>query len=154
MVRYRPNVAALVTRADGRLLICERWKLPGAWQFPQGGVDLGETTLEALFREVREEVGLRPEHYEILGQKEGYKYLYPEEVRRKKAQKHGCQGQEQTYYLCRLLPGAPEINVEQVPREFGRYRWILPEEFDLDWLPGFKREVYRQVMKDFFKVLL
>ena len=34
------------------------------------------------------------------------------------------------------------------------YRWIMPEEFDLDWLPEFKRDVYRQVMKDFFSVEL
>ena len=42
----------------------------------------------------------------------------------------------------------------QRPREFGAYRWILPEEFDLDWLPDFKRDVYRQVMLDFFSVRL
>ena len=53
-----------------------------------------------------------------------------------------------------LRDGAPPVNVNQKPREFRAYRWILPEEFDLDWLPHFKREVYRQVMRDFFKVEL
>jgi len=46
------------------------------------------------------------------------------------------------------------VNVNQRPREFGAYRWIRPEEFDLDWLPEFKRDVYRQVMMDFFGVRL
>ena len=50
--------------------------------------------------------------------------------------------------------GAPEVDVNQRPREFGAYRWILPEEFDLEWLPAFKRDVYRQVMMDFFGVKL
>ncbi|GAA5478972.1 RNA pyrophosphohydrolase [Haloferula helveola] len=143
-----------MTRDEGQLLICERWTVPGAWQFPQGGVDPGETSLEALHREVKEEIGLSPSHYEVIRSREGYRYLYPEEVRSKKVRKHGCQGQEQVYYLCRLLDGAPEVDVNQRPREFARHRWIPPEEFDLDWLPEFKRDVYRQVMKDFFRIKL
>ncbi len=154
MVRFRPNVAALILKPGGQLLICERFTVPGAWQFPQGGVDDGESLVEALHREVREEVGLEAGHYEILQQREGYRYLYPEGVRMKKLKKHGSHGQEQTYFLCRLKPGAPEVNVNQKGREFRAYRWIDPGEFDLDWLPAFKRIVYREVMRDFFGVEL
>ncbi|MGJ8643850.1 MAG: NUDIX domain-containing protein [Luteolibacter sp.] len=152
MEKYRPNVAALMINADGNLLICERSNLPGAWQFPQGGVDKGESEVEALFREVKEEIGLKKSHYKILGSRGGYRYLYPEDVRAKKVKKHGNHGQEQTYFLCQLSKGAPQVNVNQDPREFGSYRWILPEEFDLDWLPVFKHEVYTAVMKDFFNL--
>jgi putative (di)nucleoside polyphosphate hydrolase len=152
MVRFRPNVAALIVKPDGALLICERWTVPGAWQFPQGGVDAGETPESALFREVREEVGLEPKHYQVIAQKAGYRYLYPEDVRQKKLKKHGFHGQEQTYYLCHLHSNSTPINVDQKGREFRAYRWIDPEEFDLDWLPSFKRDVYRQVMLDFFQV--
>jgi putative (di)nucleoside polyphosphate hydrolase len=153
-MQYRANVAALLVKPEGQLLICERSTFRGAWQFPQGGVDAGETLLEALGREVREEVGLEPQHYEVLDQRSGYRYLYPEEVRHKKIRKHGSHGQEQTYFLCRLKPGAPPVNVHQKQREFRAYRWIEPDEFDLDWLPEFKREVYRQVMRDFFEIEL
>lgn len=154
MVRYRPNVAALMVNAEGALLICERATVVGAWQFPQGGVDAGESLEEGLFREVREEIGLLPEHYEVLDHKDGYRYLYPAETRERKIRKHGNHGQEQTYFLCRLHANAPEVNVNQRPREFRAYRWILPEEFDLDWLPPFKRDVYRKVMRDFFSINL
>ena len=154
MVRFRPNVAALFIRPEGQLLVCERSTFPGSWQFPQGGVDLGETLDQALAREVREEIGLLPEHYEVLRQESGYRYLYPPQARLKKRKKHGFHGQEQTYYLCRLKPGAPEVNVNQSPREFSAYRWIEPTEFDLEWLPRFKRDVYRLVMKDFFGIEL
>lgn len=143
-----------MTRPEGQLLVCERWTVPGAWQFPQGGVDDGESPEDALFREVAEEIGIGPKHYEVLESRGGYRYLYPEDVRRKKVRKHGCAGQEQTYYLCRLAPSAPEVDTNQRPREFGRHRWIPPEEFDLDWLPDFKRDVYREVMRDFFGVRL
>lgn len=154
MVRYRPNVAALVVNPVGNLLICERWTIPGAWQFPQGGVDAGETLEEALYREVQEEVGLLAHHYEVIDRRDGYRYLYPEHVRWKKVRKHGSHGQEQTYFLCQLKADAPPVNVNQKAREFRAYRWILPEEFDLDWLPAFKRDVYREVMRDFFKIEL
>jgi len=152
MVRYRPNVAAVMVNVDGCLLICERVTVAGAWQFPQGGVDMGESLEEALVREVREEVGLLPSHYEVVERRVGYRYLYPAKVRGKKLRKHGSHGQEQTYFLCRLLPGAPAVNVNQKAREFSSYRWIEPIEFDLDWLPEFKRDVYRQVFRDFFQV--
>jgi putative (di)nucleoside polyphosphate hydrolase len=154
MFRYRSNVAALIVRADSSLLICERWTVPGAWQFPQGGVDAGESLEEALFREVKEEIGIGPKHYHIIEKRTGYRYLYPEEVRNKKLQKHGNHGQEQTYFLCALSPTAPPVDVNQKPREFRAYRWIHPHEFDLDWLPSFKQDVYRQVMSDFFDVTL
>jgi putative (di)nucleoside polyphosphate hydrolase len=154
MVRYRPNVAALMVNADGNLLICERTGVPGAWQFPQGGVDAGESMEEALFREVQEEIGIGKSHYEIIDQRDGYRYLYPPDVRAKKVRKHGNHGQEQTYFLCKLKPTAPPIDVNQTPQEFGAYRWIVPDEFDLDWLPLFKHEVYRSVMADFFGISL
>lgn len=154
MLSYRPNVAALMVKPTGSLLICERDGMPGAWQFPQGGVDSGESIEAALAREVREEIGLLPHHYMVTGSRTGYRYLYPEGARLKKIRKHGGAGQEQTYFLCQILPGAPEVNVHQRPREFQAYRWILPEEFDLEWVPAFKREVYRDVMRDFFKITL
>jgi putative (di)nucleoside polyphosphate hydrolase len=154
MVRYRQNVAALVVNPAGSLLICERATIRGAWQFPQGGVDLGETPEQALFREVREEIGFEPRHYEVIGRRGGYRYLYPHDARGKKLRKHGSHGQEQTYFLCHLKSDAPQVNVNQKPREFRAYRWILPQEFDLDWLPVFKRDIYREVMRDFFKIEL
>ena len=152
MPKYRPNVALLLVDEDQRLLVCERLKFRGAWQFPQGGVDPGEELEEALFREVEEEIGLLPKHYRVIDQKGVYRYVYPKKVRWRKLRKHGNHGQEQTYFLCRLRRTAAEIDVGQDPPEFRDHKWIRPEEFQIDWLPEFKHEVYRQVMKDFFSV--
>lgn len=146
--RYRPNVAGILCDAEGRILVAERLMHEGAWQFPQGGIDEGETPLQALHREMWEEIGLRPEHYQVIDQKSGYRYEYP----------HGrCknslyQGQEQTYFLCEFLGSEADITVETEDREFRSLRWIDPKEFRMNWLPAFKRAVYQQVMRDFFRL--
>ena len=150
MPGFRPNVALLLVNSDGQLLICERHKAPGAWQFPQGGVDEGESVGEALEREVLEEIGLPPDSYEVLRSKGEYRYLFPPGVREKK--KGDWEGQEQTYFLCRMHEDAPSINVDQKPKEFQDHKWIKPKNFRMKWLPEFKQEVYRAVMRDFFEL--
>ncbi|MEO1856688.1 MAG: RNA pyrophosphohydrolase [Rubritalea sp.] len=148
MPKYRPNVAAVIINREGEILVCERSNNARAWQFPQGGVDQGETDREALYREVWEEVGLEKKHYKVLEEKGGYKYLYPPKVREKKK----FDGQKQTYFLCRLKKSAPEIDLGENNPEFSDYDWVRPEEFDAAWLPDLKVDVYREVMRHFFDV--
>jgi putative (di)nucleoside polyphosphate hydrolase len=145
-ILYRPNVAAILQREDGRILVAERINIAGAWQFPQGGVDDGETAEQALFRELQEEIGVRREHLEILSSRGGYRYAFA-----KGRLKYGIYGgQEQTYYLCRYTGTDADIDLKATHQEFASFRWIEPREFQLDWTPKFKRHVYRQVMQDFF----
>ena len=147
---FRPNAAALLVRPDGRVLIGERMKVRNAWQFPQGGIDKGETPLEAVLREVEEEVGISPKHYDVIGERGGYAYRYPEGSKKK----NRYVGQVQTYFLCQLHDEEPKVDLERKPREFRRARWILPAEFSMTWLPDFKKDVYRRVLLDFFSVEL
>lgn len=148
MSDFRPNAAALLVRPDGRVLIGERHKMKDAWQFPQGGVDSGETAQEALYREVEEEVGIPRRAYSVIGERDGYTYIYPNGAKKK----NRYIGQAQTYFLCQLSDEDPKVDIDQKPREFRDVKWIYPHEFQLRWLPEFKREVYRQVMLDFFQV--
>ncbi len=135
MIRYRPNVAAILQNSDGHILICERSDIPGAWQFPQGGVDPGETDIQALEREMMEELSLSPGDYKVISKKGKYRYLIGEGKTKK-----GFHGQEQEYFLLQLLSAENAINLEE------------PAQFDLRWLPAMKRDVYREVMNDFFGV--
>ncbi len=146
-LRFRPNVAAIVQNGEGRILIAERNDVAGAWQFPQGGVDPGETPHGALIREMREEVSLDPRYYEIIGQKGPYRYVLPRSRRKK-----GFDGQEQQYFLLRYFGPEDAISVQTAKPEFRSIRWIHPEEFDLGWLPEMKKTVYRAVLQDFFNV--
>ncbi len=147
---YRPNVAAILTDSQDRIFIAERVNIPGAWQFPQGGIDDGEDATTAMFRELAEEIGVRREQAEILEQRGGYRYAFP-----KPRLKYGIYGgQEQTYFRMRFLGRDEDINLDATHREFAQWRWIRPEEFGMQWVPAFKRGVYRQVFLDFFGLAL
>jgi len=54
---YRRNVGLMLIAADRRIFVGRRAKQPDAWQMPQGGIDEGETAVEAACRELWEEVG-------------------------------------------------------------------------------------------------
>lgn len=150
MARYRPSVAAILQKPGGEILVAERSDVEEAWQFPQGGVDEGEDPVAALKRELGEEVGLAPEHYDVVRSEGGYRYDYPKHYRKKRA--YG--GQEQTYFLCRFKGTDEDISLVHADhqREFSRFRWIEPRDFRREWLPDFKSEVYARVMRDFFGV--
>jgi putative (di)nucleoside polyphosphate hydrolase len=148
MIRYRPNVAFILRRADGCILIGERSDLPGAWQFPQGGVADGETPDEALQREVLEEISLAPGDYRVVGRRGPYRYEFPEG-----RTKEGFGGQEQLYFLADFLGDEAQILSQPSTVEFSDVRWIAPAQFRLEWVAPMKRGVYRDVLRDFFDVI-
>jgi putative (di)nucleoside polyphosphate hydrolase len=143
--RYRPNVAAIIRKTNGKILLGERSDVSGAWQFPQGGIKKSENPEQALARELLEELSLKPSGYRVIEKKGPYRYLFATG-----RVKEGFHGQEQTYFLVELLESESRIDPNTKDPEFRAIRWIDPEEFQLAWVPKFKRDVYRQVLLDFF----
>jgi putative (di)nucleoside polyphosphate hydrolase len=146
-VFYRPAVAAILQDRAGRILVCERADAPGAWQFPQGGIELGETPAAALTREVLEEISLPRNAYSIVSSRGPYRYRFPAGLMKK-----GFRGQAHHYFLLRLRGAKSAVNVAGPNPEFRAVRWIRPQEFELGWLPPMKRRAYRRVLQDFFRV--
>jgi putative (di)nucleoside polyphosphate hydrolase len=142
---YRPAVAAILQDRSGRILICERSDTPGAWQFPQGGIESGETPAAALAREVFEEISLSRRSYSIAAVRGPYRYRFPAGITKK-----GFRGQAHHYFLLQLRGPKSLINPAAANGEFRQTRWIPPEEFELAWLPPMKRRAYRRVLRDFF----
>lgn len=118
----------------------------GAWQFPQGGVDPGETPGQALVRELWEEISVDPGDVRIIRKQDGYRYLFSG------GKKRGHDGKDQTYFLCDFLGDDSKINVQTEHPEFRAWKWIAPSEFRREWLPEMKLEVYSSVFQDFFGI--
>ena len=64
---YRPNVGIVILNKNKQALWAKR-VAEDAWQFPQGGINEGESVKDAMYRELMEEVGLSPGHVKIIGQ--------------------------------------------------------------------------------------
>ena len=146
-VKYRLNVAAILRDGAGKILVGERVDRPGAWQFPQGGVDEGETLTQALARELREEISVDSSAYRIVNRKGPYFYLFGNGKVVK-----GFHGKEQHYFLADFTGNPGQIDVNTPHPEFRDIRWVDPAGFDIEWLPKMKREVYRAVFQDLFSI--
>jgi putative (di)nucleoside polyphosphate hydrolase len=144
--KLKANVAAILRNPEGKILICERIHIRNAWQFPQGGVDAGETAEQALARELWEEIGIEAGDFRIVEKRDGYRYLFPS------GRKKGHDGKDQTYFLCDFLAPDAKINVNTPHPEFRAWKWIEPEKFKREWLPNMKLDVYALVFRDFFGV--
>ena len=146
--RYRPNVAAVILSPKYpdkcEFFIAHRSDIKNAWQFPQGGIDEGETPEEALKRELLEEIGCND--VEILGEfPEWITYDFPKVARGKC---YPFDGQTQKYFLVRLKEDAKiDLKAFEIP-EFEEYEFVAYEEL-FKRVTYFKRKVYRKVI-DYF----
>ncbi|SFV51290.1 Adenosine (5')-pentaphospho-(5'')-adenosine pyrophosphohydrolase [hydrothermal vent metagenome] len=146
--RYRPNVAAVILSSKYpdkcEFFVAHRSDIRNAWQFPQGGIDEGETPHEALYRELLEEIGCN--EVEILGEfPEWITYDFPSVA---KGKCYPFDGQTQKYFLVRLKEEAKiDLNAFEIP-EFKEYEFIGYEEL-FQKVTYFKRRVYRRVI-DYF----
>lgn len=146
--KFRLNVAGILMDSRGRILVCERLGNAGAWQFPQGGVDDGETLEQALFRELQEEIGVDQASYQVSAQKGPYRYVYDGGPIR------GFDGKDQYFFLAAYLGAEDAIRLDLPHPEFQAYQWISPSAFQIDWLPNMKKAMYAQVFADLLDVKL
>jgi putative (di)nucleoside polyphosphate hydrolase len=82
----------------------------------------------------------------VLRQQSGYRYWFPPGSKALR----NYAGQEQTYFLCKMLAADTDIRLDKHKPEFVKWKWIEPEAYDFAWLPAFKHPVYREVFRDFF----
>jgi len=154
---YRRGVGiALVNRA-GLAFIGRRKPKGGeeilaahAWQMPQGGIDKGETPLEAAKRELWEETNVRSVAL-VAELPEWLSYDLPPDARRRWSGRY--RGQTQKWFLFRFVGDEAEIDVVHPAdgkhaSEFEQWRWESLERAP-ELIVPFKRKVYEAVAKAF-----
>ena len=142
---YRANVGIILANSDNKLLLGGRIGAKG-WQFPQGGMLEGEESVDAMYRELHEEIGLVKADVELLEVTRGWlRYDLPDKFIRRHS-KPLCIGQKQRWFILRLLCNADAVRFDRCDKpEFDRVRWV---DF---WRPVneviyFKRRVYASAL--------
>lgn len=144
---FRANVGIILVNGEGRAFWGRRIGM-AAWQFPQGGMNPRESPEEAMYRELREEVGLEPHHVEVMGcTRRWLRYRLPKRYIRHD-RRPLCIGQKQRWFILRLM--ADETNVDLQANgepEFDQWRWI--DYWDsLREVVSFKRGVYQEALNE------
>ncbi|PLC50284.1 RNA pyrophosphohydrolase [Pollutimonas subterranea] len=149
---YRPNVGIILVNQKNEVFWGKRIR-EHAWQFPQGGIKFGESPVQAMFRELHEEVGLRPEHVRILGRtRDWLRYNVPNNFVRRDSRGH-YKGQKQIWFLLRMVGRDTDVCLRATRNpEFDAWRWSqywVP----LDAVIEFKRDVYTQALNELALIL-
>jgi len=156
---YRPNVGIVLANQRNEVFWGKRVH-QHAWQFPQGGIQHGETPLQAMYRELGEEIGLQHAHVRILGRtREWLRYEVPQQWMRGNDRTRGetrggaYRGQKQIWFLLRLVGRDCDVKLRASGHpEFDAWRWHdywVP----LDSVIDFKRDVYRQALTELHRFL-
>lgn len=147
---FRPNVGIVVAsgQGTGQVLWARRVGGHDAWQFPQGGINEGESPEEALYRELYEEVGLGPDDVSIVGRTKGWlRYRLPRRLRRHNSTP-GFVGQKQKWFLLELHAPDSAVRMDCAGKpEFDDWAWVS-FWYPLTQVVDFKREVYRHALAE------
>lgn len=144
---FRSNVGIVLMRADRQVFLGGRTGGRG-WQFPQGGMQRNETPEEAMFRELKEEIGLEQDDVELVAATRSWlRYRLPRQYVRRNTHPQ-CIGQKQRWFLLRFKGSEDRLHFDATSEpEFDRWRWV-----DY-WAPVreviyFKRAVYVRALDE------
>lgn len=149
---FRLNVGLILCNQQNQVLWAQRAQ-HDSWQFPQGGIKPEETSEQAVYRELMEEVGLSPEHVELIGMtRDWLRYRLPKRYLRY-GNKPMCIGQKQRWFLLRFIGSEEDVKLDGYDKpEFDDWRWV-----DY-WTPAqeivfFKRRVYEKALHELAPLL-
>jgi putative (di)nucleoside polyphosphate hydrolase len=145
---YRPGVGIMLLNDQWQVLVARRISPPGdAWQMPQGGIDEGETPIQAAYRELKEEIGVSAA--EVIAESETWlRYDLPDGVPRRHSEKP-WRGQRQKWFVMRFTGDDRDIKLDGTEEpEFDAWRWI-PISKLAETIVSFKRQVYLDLMHEF-----
>jgi len=141
---FRAGVGAVIVNDKGEVLAFERKDTPGAWQFPQGGIDEKEDPIDAVYREVEEETGIEHKHLTLIRECQDWlSYELPHEYRGKKS----GRGQTQRWFLFKCRVEHPEIELT-AGDEFIDWQWIRFCDL-IERTAPFRKEVYGRLLTEF-----
>ena len=142
---YRNCVGMVLFNKEGKVLVGERVNLENSWQFPQGGVEENETSMQAAYRELYEELGIKDAQL-IYQYPKSLKYDFPKEILEKNSWDN--KGQIQRWFLFYWNKPISNCTLDINEREFSKVTFMDIEEV-CSGIINFKKEVYLEICKEF-----
>jgi putative (di)nucleoside polyphosphate hydrolase len=144
---YRPCVGIFLLNNDGLVFAGRRIDSRAeAWQMPQGGIDAGESPLQACMREMREEIGTNTA--ELVSQHDDWLYYDIPLPLADRLWQGRFKGQKQKWMALRFTGDDSDINIATEEPEFCEWKWLSPHDL-VDLAVPFKRDVYQNVLAAF-----
>ena len=143
---YRQGVGIMLVNQEGKVFVAQRIDMPSAaWQMPQGGIDKGESPIEAAWRELKEETGT--DKAEMIGESpDWYDYDLPTDLA-PRIWRGRFRGQTQKWFVFRFLGSDADIDIATEKPEFSDWKWADIAELPALIVP-FKQALYRQLVAD------
>lgn len=150
---YRLNVGIILANDQKKLFWARRIGQPNAWQFPQGGIIKNESLEEAMYRELKEELGLNQQDVEVLAMSARWLYYHLPKNYRRYNSKPLCIGQKQKWFLLKLIGKEESIRFDMTDSpEFDGWHWV-DYWHPVEHVIAFKRLVYKSALKEFESLL-
>ena len=141
----RNGVGVIILNNENKVFVGKRKDNPvNKWQMPQGGVEIGESYLSAMRRELYEETSIKS--IEILKEINGFfEYELPKNLVGI-IWKGKFRGQKQKWFITRFIGNENEINLQTKNPEFIDWKWIIPDELPKT-IVDFKKKMYDELLK-------
>jgi putative (di)nucleoside polyphosphate hydrolase len=117
-----------------------------AWQMPQGGIDAGETPMQAALRELYEETGT--DKAEIIAESRQWLHYDLPAAIATTAWRGRYRGQRQKWFLMRFEGEDIDIDLNRHQVEFDAWKWVIPVELP-ELIVDFKRDLYVALLDEF-----
>ena len=147
----RDGVGIIILNKKNQVFVAKRKDNPvNKWQMPQGGVNLGESYLSAMKRELFEETSIKS--IKVLKEINGFfEYELPDNLVGI-IWKGKFRGQKQKWFITKFIGDEKEINLKTEHPEFIEWKWILPNELP-NVIVDFKKNLYLSLLRDLKKFI-
>ena len=142
----RLGVGIVLLNSENKIFVGKRIDNPvNFWQMPQGGVDKNENLLNAAFRELREETGVK--NVKLIKEIDTWlTYDLPKNLLGKLWNgKYG--GQRQRWFVMRFIGKDEEVNVKTKNAEFKEWKWIAVDQLT-NVAVDFKLQIYKKISEE------
>jgi len=142
----RLGVGIVLLNHQNKIFVGKRIDNPAySWQMPQGGVDKNENLLNAAFRELREETGVK--NVKLIKEIDTWlTYDLPKNLLGK-LWNGKYRGQRQRWFVMRFIGKDEEVNVKTKNAEFKEWKWIAVDQLT-NVVVDFKLQIYKKISEE------